>query len=47
MVNMFVHSLHSTYQSGNRYASSASVTWLVCSAWEFTETREFTEISDS
>ena len=22
-----------------RYASSASVTWLVCSAWEFTETR--------
>ena len=22
-----------------RYASSASVTWLVCSAWECTETR--------
>ena len=21
------------------YASSAGVTWLVCSAWEFTETR--------
>ena len=25
-----------------RYASSASVTWLVCSAWEFTETRATT-----
>ena len=34
MVNMFVHSLHGTYKSGMHHLAT-SITWLVCSAWEF------------
>ena len=38
MVNMFVHSLHGTYQL--RMHHLLLITRLVCSVWEFTETMQ-------